>query len=75
MHVPATKVVRALDPSNMEHHRKWGQAFLDNKVVEKYPEKEGGRYLIGTRVKVSCPFKDRSFVVFVPPAKEVDWYG
>ena len=31
--------------------------------------------MTSTRVKVSWPFNDRNFVAFIPPTKEVDWYG
>ena len=73
--VPAYKVAEILDTSNIELRNKWNRAFLDSEVLETFPEEEGGGWVTTTRVKVSWPFKDRNFVAFVPPTKEVDWYG
>ena len=65
--VPANKVADILDMSNIKYRKEWNRAFLDN-------EEEGGGWVVTSRVKVSWPLKDRNFVAFLPPTKEVDWY-
>lgn len=73
--VPAYKVAEILDMSNVKYRKEWNRAFLDNEVLETYPEEDGGAWVATSRVKVSWPFKDRNFVAFLPPTKEVNWYG
>ena len=72
MPMPAKKVLEVMHWSNIETRKKWDRAFLDHEIIESYPD---GGYLTVSRIKVSCPLKDRSFVLFRPPVKEVDWYG
>ncbi|KAL9958646.1 hypothetical protein ACROYT_G035694 [Oculina patagonica] len=72
MPIPAKKLLEVTNWSNIETRRKWDRAFLYHEVLESNPD---GSYLTVTRIKTSWPLKDRSFVMFEPPAKQVDWYG
>lgn len=62
-----------LDPQNMKARQDWDKAFVEHEILEAYPD-DGG-YLTYMRALLSFPLKDRSFVLYLPPAKEVDWYG
>lgn len=73
--VPAEKVVEILAPANVKYQREWNGAFPVNEIVENYIEQEGGGSLLYTVLELSWPLTDRSYLVFIPPSKEVDWYG
>ncbi|XP_068675302.1 uncharacterized protein [Montipora foliosa] len=73
MPFPAKIFTQMLDPRNMEARCNWDKAFVENEILEEYPD-DGG-YVVYMRALLSCPLKDRSFVLYLPPPKEVDWYG
>ena len=70
--MPAKKALEVLSPRNLEHRKKWDQAFLDHEILESSPDEN---YVTATRLPVSWPLNDRSYVLFRPSAKQVDWYG
>ena len=72
MPMPTDKIMETMHPSNLEIRKKWDRAFLDHEMLESYPD---GGYVIASKIKVSWPLYDRSFILFQPPAKEVDWFG
>ncbi|XP_078344899.1 uncharacterized protein LOC144630407 [Oculina patagonica] len=72
MPMPAKKILEVMHWSNIETRRKWDQAFLDHEILESYPD---GSFLTVSQIKVSWPLRNRSFVLFRPAVKEVDWYG
>ena len=46
---------------------------MDHEIVETYPDNKGVvRFM---RTLLSFPLWDRSFLLFFPPPKEIDWYG
>lgn len=73
MPMPAESFVQLLHPSNQEIRNKWDGAFKEHATLEAYPGDEG--YVTFMRAKASWPLTDRGFVLFLPPNKEVDWYG
>ena len=73
MPFPAKVFSQLLDPQNLKARNDWDKAFVKHKILEAYPE-DGG-YVTYMRALLSFPLRDRSFVLYLPPAKEVDWYG
>ena len=73
MPMPAEKFVELLNPSNQEIRKKWDEAFQDHAILEAYPD--NGGYVTSSRIKTTGPLTDREFVLFIPPAVQVDWYG
>ena len=73
--VPAEKVVEILAPANVKYQKEWNAAFPVNELVENYIEQEGGGSLFYTVLELSWPLTNRAYLVFIPPSKEVDWYG
>lgn len=69
--IPAKKAMEMLSTFNIELRKKWDQAFLDHEILESYSDGQCVFY----RLPVSWPLSDRSYVLFGPPAKQVDWYG
>ena len=72
MPFPAKVFVQLLDPRNLEARNDWDKAFVEHEIVEAYPD---GGYVTYMRALLSWPLKERSFVLYLPPGKEVDWYG
>lgn len=74
-HMPLSceQFTEVLSPLNMEYRKKWDKAFVANEVLEEYPD-DGG-HVVTNRTELPWPFSDREFVLFIPPAKEVEWYG
>lgn len=70
--IPAKKAMELLSTDNLELRKKWDRAFLDHEILESYPD---GQCVTFVRLPVSWPLSDRSYVLFRPPAKQVDWYG
>ena len=70
---PAKVFSQMLDPQNLKARNDWDKAFVEHEILEAYPE-DGG-YVTYMRALLSFPLRDRSFVLYLPPAKEVDWYG
>lgn len=73
MPFPTKVFAQLLDPRNIEARNDWDKAFVEHEVLEAYPD-DGG-HVTYMRALLSCPLKDRSFVLYLPPPKEVDWYG
>lgn len=72
MPITAEKFAEMMDPSNMELRIKWDDAFQDIQILEVTPD---GGSIVFTRIELSCPLTDRSMVLYVSPAREVDWFG
>ena len=70
---PVKGFERLLDPQNTKFRQDWDEAFVDHEVLEAYPD--GGGYVTYMRALVSFPLKDRSFVLYIAPGKQIDWYG
>ena len=73
MPFPVKVFDQLLDPQNMKSRQDWDKAFVEHEILEAYPD-DGG-YVTYMRALLSFPLKDRSFVLYLLPAKEVDWYG
>lgn len=73
MPFPAKVFLQLLDPKNLKARNDWDKAFVEHEIVESYPD--GGGCVTYMRALLSWPLKDRSFVLFLPPSTEVDWYG
>ena len=62
-----------LHPRNQDKRDKWDKAFLDHEILETYPDDQGiVRFM---RYPAKFPVWDRSFVLFFPPTREIDWFG
>ena len=74
-HVPlsAQQFIEVYNPKNMKFRRTWDKAFIDNEVLQEYPN--NGGYLTYSRVKMPWPIADRDFIFFTTAAIEVEWYG
>ena len=62
-----------VDPKNLDKRKKWDKTFVDHEVLETYPDDKG--VVTFSRFPTSFPLWDRSFILFLPPLKELDWYG
>ena len=69
----AKSYLEMVNPKNMDVRNKWDQAFVDQEIVKTYPDDQG--YIFFLPVSTPCPLQDRSFMLFSPPTKEIDWYG
>ena len=69
----AETYMEILEPKNLEKRKKWDKIFQDHEILETYPDEKGVvRFM---RYPMSFPLWDRSFVLFFPPLKEIDWFG
>ena len=59
------------DMKNVEIRKEWDASFFYD-VLKAYPD---GGHLMYVRSPVSWPLTDRFYVLYYPPATEVDWYG
>lgn len=73
MPFPAKTFAQLLDPRNLQARNDWDKAFVDHQILEELPD-DGG-YVTYMRALLSWPLTDRSFVLHLPPSKEVEWYG
>ena len=73
MPFPAKVFLQLLDPQNLTARNDWDKAFVDHQLLEAYPDDKG--CVTYMRALLSFPLKDRSFVLYLPPSKQVDWYG
>ena len=62
-----------LDPQNLPARLDWDKNFVEHELLETYPD-DGGS-VVYMRSVLSFPLKDRSFVLYLPPGKQIDWYG
>ena len=73
MPLSAEMYVVVLHPRNQDKRDKWDKTYLDQEILETYPDDQGlVRFM---RSPATFPFCDRSFILFVTPFKEIDWYG
>ena len=72
MPMPAEKFLQLSHPSTQESRHKWDDGFKDLEILEAYAD---GGFITYMRAVTSWPLTDRSFVLFYPPIKEVDWFG
>ena len=72
MPFPAKVFEQLLDPSNLEARIDWDKSFVAHEVLETFPDEGSITYM---RALLSWPLTDRSFVLYFPQAKEVDWFG
>ena len=73
MPISAEKYMEMMDQRNQDKRHKWDRAFLDHEILETYPDNKG--MITFMRYPASFPLRDRSFVLFMPPVKEIDWFG
>jgi len=69
----AESYMEMVNPKNIEVRNKWDRVFLDQEVLETYPDDQG--HIFFSRLPLSWPLWDRSFILFVPTSKEIDWFG
>ncbi|KAJ7319200.1 hypothetical protein OS493_036363 [Desmophyllum pertusum] len=73
MPLSAEMYMEILRPEHQEKRDKWDQVFMDHEIVETYPDDQGVvKYM---RLPLSFPLRDRSFILYFPPIKEIDWFG
>ena len=69
----AEMYMEIIDPKNQDKRDKWDKTFLEHEILETYPDNKGVvRFM---RYPMSFPLWDRSFVLYIPPPKEIDWFG
>ena len=73
MPFPGNVFCQLLDLQNLKARNDWDRAFVKREILEAYPE-DGG-YVTYMRALLSFSLRDRSFVLHLPPAKEVGCYG
>ena len=61
-----------LHPKNLQARNDWDKAFVEHEILEAYPD-DGG-YVVYMRALSSWPLTDRSFLLYLPSGKQVDWY-
>ena len=69
----AEMYMEILQPEHQEKRDKWDQVFKDLETVETYPDNKGVVKFM--RYPLSFPFYDRSFLLYFPPTREIDWFG
>ena len=69
----AESFMEMLNPQNIDLRKAWDRVFGDQEIVETYPGNQGHVFFIP--VHTSWPLRDRSFMLFSPPTKEIDWFG
>lgn len=72
MPLSAETYLEVMNARNQEKRDKWDTVFVDHEILETYPD--GGRMQF-MRYPLSFPLWDRSFLLYFPPVKEIDWYG
>ncbi|XP_078382747.1 uncharacterized protein LOC144665377 [Oculina patagonica] len=73
MPISAEMYMEMMHPRNQDKRDKWDRAFLDQEILETYSDNQGVVKFM--RSPSSFPLSDRSFVLFCPPTKEIDWFG
>ncbi len=61
-----------LHPENLDARNDWDKSFVGHQCLETFPEEGSVTYM---RAPLSLPLTDRSFVLYLPRAKQVDWFG
>ena len=69
----AESYLEMVHPRNLNIRQKWDRVFVGQEMVKTYPDDQG--YILYCPLPTSWPLKDRSFMLFVPPTKEIDWFG
>ncbi|KAJ7319215.1 hypothetical protein OS493_036378 [Desmophyllum pertusum] len=69
----AEMYMEVLHPKNLDKREKWDQVFMDHEILETYPDDQGALHF--NRYPCSFPLWDRSFILFCPSPKEIDWFG
>ena len=65
---------QVFSPKSMKDGTKWDLTWVDNESLETYPN--GGVYVTTCKAnQMTTPLSDRDFVGFLPPEKEIDWFG
>ncbi|XP_028401726.1 uncharacterized protein LOC114524752 [Dendronephthya gigantea] len=72
MPFPPEVFVKLLDPKNLEARNDWDRSFIEHECLETFADEGSVTYM---RALLSFPLADRSFVLYLPEAKEVDWFG
>lgn len=69
----ADTYMEMLHPRNEDKREKWDTIFLDHEILKTYPDDQG--FVKFMRIHTPFPLWDRSFVLFFPTVKEIDWFG
>lgn len=69
----AESYMETVNPKNMDLRNKWDRVFVDQEIVETYPDDQGHAFFVAS--PTLWPLTDRSFMLFSPPTKEIDWFG
>ncbi|KAJ7369397.1 hypothetical protein OS493_039371 [Desmophyllum pertusum] len=72
MPLSAKMFMDLFESEHLDKRNKWDQVFVDHETVETYPDQGVVRFM---RYPSSFPLWDRSFVLYYPPTKEIDWFG
>ena len=72
MPFPAKVFLKLVDPDNLEKRNDWDKSFVAHEILETFPDGGNVTYM---RALLSWPLTDRSFVLYLPQVKEVDWFG
>ena len=65
--------MESVDPKNQDKRNKWDKTFVEHEILQTYLDNKGVvRFM---RYPISYPLWDRSFVLYIPPPKEIDWFG
>ena len=71
--MPAKMFPEMLHPRNQDKRNQWDRTFLDHEILKTYPDDQG--FITFMRTPTSWPLRDRTFVLFIAPSKEIDWFG
>ncbi len=61
-----------MHPRNKDKRDKWDRTFLDQEILETYSDNQGVVKFM--RYPASFPLSDRSFVLFCPTTKGIEWF-
>lgn len=73
MPMSAAMFMKMLNADHHELRKKWDSAFANTEILERYPN--NGGYVLFLITKTPWPLRDRNFVLFTTPHKEVEWFG
>ena len=69
----AESYMEMLHPKNLNIRQKWDQVFVDQEIVKTFPDDQG--CVVHLSLPTSRPLSNRSFMLFLPATKEIDWFG